>query len=247
MNCKEMLISVAGKEIKVFMQPGFFCFSNGDTRTHKNAYTELHCIEKGTMEYIINGNKFLTQPGDLIIIPSGVFHSKRILDTEDHSTCIFQVDIKAQKVLWRKLSPDIFTELIKCVREYNSEGKTMKLSSYLALICSYVLEDFSTSLKNVQDRKFQIYEFFYNNYHLEVQISDLAKILNLSQKQTERSVLKYTGRHFRNELAYRRIEAAKHILKTENITIREAAERVGYKSYSGFWKAFKIYGSDGRE
>ncbi len=241
---KETLINIAGKETTIFMQDGFFSFFDTDTSTHKNAYTELHCIEKGTMEYVIDGESFLTQPGDLIVIPAGVFHSKRILDTEKHSACIFQVDIKVENVLKHKLSPDIFTELIKCAREYSNEGKSLKLSSYLALVCSHIVEEIPKPLGNVQDRRFLIYEFFYNNYHLEAHISDLARMLNLSQKQTERSVLQYTGRHFRNELAYRRIEVAKHLLETENITLREAAERVGYKSYSGFWKAFKMYGGN---
>ena len=55
--------------------------------------------------------------------------------------------------------------------------------------------------------------------------------------------MKYTGRHFRGELTYRRIEAAKYLLATEKIKLREVAERVGYKSYSGFFKAYKAYES----
>lgn len=242
-NNKEILINVAGKNIKVFMQGNFFEFSVTDVNVHKHGYTELHCVESGTFEYVIDGQRLIAGPGDLVVIPAGAFHSKRAQNTDEFRVCVFQANIKKERAVKYMLSRDIFTELMRYVGEYQKSKSAVKFSAYLALICSYIIDDAKELTLNIPDREFLIYEFFFNNYHLDVTLADLAKIVNLSEKQTERIVIKYTGRHFRNELAYRRIEAAKYLLETENITLREAAERVGYKSYSGFWKAYKAHDS----
>lgn len=238
---KEILINLAGNDIKVFMQHNFFEASALDSSVHKHGYTELHCIQRGTVEYIINGERLLAEPGDLVVIPAGNFHSKRPRDEKDFGACIFQVSVGCKHIEKHRLSVDLFSSLINIVGEYNKEQGTVKLSAYLALICSYIVDNSERKIHKITDREFLIYEFFFNQYHLDVTLSDLAKILNLSEKQTEREVMKYTGRHFRAELAYRRIEAARYLLATEKIKLNEAAERVGYKSYSGFFKAYKAY------
>lgn len=241
---KEIRINVAGRDMKVFMQDDFFDFFDVDTGVHKHGYAEIHCIESGTMEYVVDGQRMTVEAGDLVAIPAGVFHGKRIMGEGRRCACVFQVNLDVKSVARYKISPDIFTELIRCIGEYKRSGNAVKLSAYLSLVCSYLLEGRDDPIVAVQDRQFLICEFFYNNYHLDVTLGDLSKVLNLSEKQTERMVLQYTGRRFRKELSYRRIEAAHHILETEKITLREAAERVGYKSYSGFFKAYREFGGE---
>lgn len=238
---KEIRINLAGNDIKVFMQHNFFEASALDSTVHKHGYTELHCIQRGTVEYVINGKRLVAEPGDLIVIPPGNFHSKHPKNENDFGACIFQVSLGCDQAEKHRLSVNIFNELINLVGEYKKNHGTAKLSAYLALICSYIVKSSENQIHKIVDREFLIYEFFLNQYHLDVTLSDLAQILNLSEKQTEREVMKYTGRHFRGELAYRRVEAAKYLLNTEKIRLREAAERVGYKSYSGFFKAYKTY------
>lgn len=238
---KEILINVAGNEIKVFMQNNFFEVSVTDVSVHKHGYTELHCVESGTIEYVIGTEHLALEPGEMVVIPAGTFHSKHPKGEDEFRVCIFQVNVSRGRAEKYEISRDIFTELIHCAAEYKKSKNAVKLSAYLSLVCSYIVEDAKNPVVNILEREFLVYEFFLNLYHKDVTLSDLAKVLNLSEKQTERAVIKYTGRHFRNELAYRRIEAAKYLLSTENITLKEAAERVGYKSYSGFWKAYKAY------
>ena len=239
---KQLTLNVGGREIKFFMQGDFFGYSASSTIMHKNACTEIHCIECGEVEYTVDGDSFSASAGELIAIPPGVFHQKRISQSEPMRICIFQIDFPIAQVVRRTLSPDIYSGLRRSTEEYNKEKITQRLAAYLALICSYAIDGAAERITPVQDRSFLIREFFYNRYYLDATLSELAAVLNLSEKQTERCVLKYTGRKFREELAYRRIEAAKHIIKTEGITLAEAALRVGYRSYSGFWKAFNVYG-----
>ena len=46
---------------------------------------------------------------------------------------------------------------------------------------------------------------------------------------------------FRRQIVTKRIEYAYMLVKNEGISLARAAERVGYQSYSGFWKALQSY------
>ena len=89
------------------------------------------------------------------------------------------------------------------------------------------------------DEGYIICEFFSNHYNGVIKVSDLAKTLGFSEKQTERLVLKFTGRTFKQELVSRRMEMARYLEKNTNMTMTEIALYVGYNSYNGFWKAYK--------
>ena len=92
----------------------------------------------------------------------------------------------------------------------------------------------------VAKREFIIYEFFENRYNEDVTVFDLARELNLSEKQTSRLVEMYIGVGFSKALTNYRLNAAKQLLTSDkSLTMSTVAELVGYRSYSGFWKAFK--------
>ena len=71
-----------------------------------------------------------------------------------------------------------------------------------------------------------------------MELSDLAAELFLSEKQCGRVLRAVTGRNFRQELTRYRMDAALELQKQGELSLAEIAERVGYRSYSGFWKAF---------
>ena len=133
-------------------------------------------------------------------------------------------------------------ELCAQLHRAEQNGNCARVREYLALILSAAVCD-SGALRSVRDKKLIIEDFFENNYNKEVTLSDLAEELELSNVQTERQIAKYLGTTFRKAIAEKRIEAAKHILATEKITLAEVAERVGYRSYCGFWKAFRTENS----
>ena len=76
-------------------------------------------------------------------------------------------------------------------------------------------------------------------HYADATLSDLAKALCLSEKQTERVVLKHTGKNFRRNITKKRIEVAKALLEKNELSKKEIAEYVGYNSYGGFFKALK--------
>ena len=83
--------------------------------------------------------------------------------------------------------------------------------------------------------------FFSRRYAEPVTVADLAEVLMLSEKQTEREVRRRTGLPFRRTLLHFRMSAADSLLSSTACSKNEIAERVGYRSYSGFWKAYRAY------
>ena len=82
--------------------------------------------------------------------------------------------------------------------------------------------------------------FMETHYRDEISVEDLAKYLNLSPRHTNRFLKEYMKTSFNEFICRYRIELAKTFLMEFDVPVKDVAERVGYKSYNGFLKAFKI-------
>ena len=93
---------------------------------------------------------------------------------------------------------------------------------------------------NESDFRTQIIQvFFVKNYTFDITLGDLAAILKLSEKQTGRLVKKACGTDFQSYLTELRLKNAKRLLKETDDELQKIAEDIGYKSYNGFYLAFK--------
>lgn len=233
----EFCIFYKEKNVKIFSQKGFFSQGLTTTTLHRHHYPEIHLIEQGNVEYLVNDERISVHAGDMLAIPADTFH--RCYPTcESVNIIAFQVDYPIFSCTVKKSIPGFLSAFKSEIAYAHGKGICGKIPAYLTLICGEIFEENKNKLMLVQDRKFIIHEFFHQNYDRDVALSDLAKELNLSEKQTERLVKEYTGNTFRQEISNRKIQAAKHLLSAEEITLSEAAIQVGYQSYSGFWKAF---------
>jgi AraC-like DNA-binding protein len=233
----EFRIYYKDKDVKIFVQKGFFRQGLTTTTLHRHYYPEIHLVEQGNVEYLVNDKRISMHPGDMLAIPADTFH--RCYQTcEPVNIIAFQVDYPILSCVVKKSIPGFLSTFKSEIENAHAKGICGKIPAYLTLICGEIFEENENKLMFVQDRKFIVHEFFQQNYDRDVALSDLAKELNLSEKQTERLVKEYTGNTFRQEISYRKIQAAKHLLAAEDITLSEAAGQVGYQSYSGFWKAF---------
>ena len=189
MSNYEFTIHVDETEVKIFTQLGFFNHDAITTNLHKHHYTEIHLIETGQLEYLVDDSRITVCAGELLVIPEKTFHKCYPTNTEA-SFIAFQLNQSFSAPIVHTSIPGIFSRLRDEISSAANTGMCGKIPAYLSL------------------------------------------------KQTERLIVEYTGNTFRKEMAQKRIEAAKHLISTENITLAEAAEQVGYHSYSGFWKAF---------
>ena len=236
----ELKIHLADSEHRAFLQRGFFEHDVGSTILHNHRYCEIHIVRKGNVEILLEGKHITLCQNEGIVIPVGMYHARKCENADETSICAFQTDLdvnKAEKVYLGNVTELLFSEIDR----YNKSGECRQLQSLLSLVCSYFFSGKASEPIPMIDREFIIYEFFANNYDKDVSLSDIALQLRLSEKQAERLIIKSTGMSFRRQIVTKRIENAKMLVKTEGITLAKAAERVGYQSYSGFWKALQAY------
>ena len=135
---------------------------------------------------------------------------------------------------------------------FNEGGlSSIKLRLYFSLIMLELTDDLIAENKNnnyaIDDsselaeknlRRIIIEDYINQYYNTPISINSLSKVLYLSTKQTERIVTLEMNSSFKNLVIKLRLETAMHYLKETNLSITEVAQKVGYRSYNGFYRVF---------
>ncbi|MBE6731913.1 MAG: helix-turn-helix domain-containing protein [Ruminococcaceae bacterium] len=242
----ETTIYLGKKTFNVIMQSGFYERKKLTTDVHKHRYGEIHLISGEGAIYEIDGKILEIEGNSGVYIPPLVFH--RCLNAKGNTHCIaFQlVGAEYSELSVKNFPQSVVGGLIKSADMFFKNGSEDELILYLSLIVSgFNKAEGEKAITAVKNREFLIYEFFANNYKKDITLKDLADELHLSEKQASRIIEKYTGNNFRTEILKRKMEAAKYLMESKNLSLEEVASEVGYSSYGGFWKAFKdVYGKD---
>ncbi len=93
------------------------------------------------------------------------------------------------------------------------------------------MSEFDTIVYRVED-------YFNEHYMEDVSLKELLTVLHFSEKQLRRIIKKTVG-GFNEHLIKIRLKNAKKFLKKTKMDVKSVAEAVGYKSYNGFYLAFK--------
>jgi len=220
---------------RAFLQDGFFDHAPPSASLHRHDFGEIHLITDGGMDFEVAAGVLHLVAGEALFVPAGVYHRRISCDAA----------LRHLAFQWEgALTGERCRIPAQLVREYFATAEQKSDSAALRAMLLYLISRFdqgqSVPLTPTPDRGFIIREFFDNHYHRNVTLEELAGLLSLSPKQTARIVEQYTGHTFRKEITAKRIEAAS-LLMQSGMSAREAALRVGYTSYSGFWKARRKY------
>ena len=159
--------------------------------------------------------------------------------SEDAVHLAFQIEHKAPEFVQKHISPSILSALSEEIDAALATGNYLTVSPYLSLICCKLINGETEAATPITDYAFLIYEFISNRYNENIRISDLAKELNLSEKQAQRLVKKHTGKTFGHLLTEKRMAMADALFDGSEFLKSDVCERVGYQSYGGFRKAYK--------
>ena len=94
---------------------------------------------------------------------------------------------------------------------------------------------------SMHSRYFHIEMWFADNFANQITEEDLAQDISLSTRQLSRVFADVYGMSFTEKLAEVRLHRAAQLLEETKLSIEEVALSVGYKSYSGFNRAFVKY------
>ncbi len=208
---------------------------------HKHYYAEVHLMLAGSVVLTVENAVYRIEQGDMLIIPQGAYHTREPQGT-DVRTIAFQIDLPecrevARGTLPLALMEDFFGELSTVTEKTDHT----RLLAYISLAVSTLTGAFYEETAEKTDDSLLIEEFFFRRYDRDVTVKELAEVLHLSEKQTRLTVKKHTGRTFREELIHTRMKVAHDLAEHTGLPLADIAEKVGYQTYSGFWKRYKTY------
>ena len=245
---KELIINVDGKERKCFLQTGFYSHTRYKSlEFHRHSYPEIHIFVNCKAKFITEERTFSLNDGDVVMVPREVIHAYKMGEDENSLHCTFQLDVPCDKVIIKSLPRDFTLEFLGRAAAIDKENMTADHSSvvpYLSFIGTSLTQNRKSLPNQVSDYAFLIREYMEHNYPKNITLEELSRQLCVSKKQTERLMLKHTGNTFLEELTLIRMKAADSLLKVDcSMSLTKIAPRVGYQSYSGFYKAYKKYKS----
>lgn len=236
----EIFLNIGNKKYRLFLQPGFYSDVPPTDRIHKHNYAEIHIVIDGTTLFAIGDERYEASKSTMLVIPAGVYHSA--LSNRNTVHTAFQIDADINAFAHYKLEDSLLSAFCDELKRCAEGGDHTGISAYIMILCRFFLREAITEVRKIGDYSFLISEFFSNNYARDVYLCDLAQQLHLSNRQTERLVIEYTGNTFREELTATRVNMAKYLLKHTDMSLGEISSYVGYRSYAGFWKAMKKHG-----
>ena len=220
--------------VKIFSQ--LAPLSIGASPLHSHQYAEIHIFLAGSGEYTVEGVTCSLSVGDALLIPAGQLHAT----STKEGSCVFvmQADVVAREV--RHLSlPETMRDVLLHA-ESDAADRIVPVLMYL--MASFSDRAFYTVSAN-DDYAFIIHEYIEQNYHRPLHLSDLAAELHLSERQTQRIILRLFGRSFSELLSGHRASVAARLAATTDMPWSEIAAYVGYETYSGFRRSFRRHGS----
>lgn len=219
---------------KVFIQYPLINIKNTTKIIHNHRYVEFHIVFGGNIKMLIDNKEYTFSSGTVYSIPEGVYHC--CIDLEPQTQIVaFQAEIGLNTFEQHSINPMFIKEMINILSKENFRLNCSKISSLFSFVISNFFQPIQ--MKPSKDYAMQIYEFISKNYNQNVTVSNLAKKLYLSDKQTERLVKKYTGYTFNKALINYRIKVADFLEKNTAMNKSKISNHIGYSSYSGYWKA----------
>lgn len=238
----ELSFKMIERDYKAFLQDGFYVSPKTDTSLHKHNYTEIHVLGEGRAEFLIDNRPITVNGPAILTIPAPMMHCCTYQDEHLLHTA-FQTDCQADQLRTYPIAEGMVKAFLEEIQRSQLTGNYSTVAFYIPLFCNCYHRE-PLAVTEIKDYNFLISEFFILNYDKDVYLADLAEQLHISERHAERLVLQYTGHSFREELVAVRMRIAHRLMQRENASLEQIAKYVGYRSYSGFWKAVKRYESE---
>lgn len=210
--------------------------------THKLNSNDLTLVIKGTLEYTVDGKKYILKDGDMIFIPVGSICSRAsTLDNVDYISFNFTTDNEIHLPIYCEdaIHTEIFIlisafDRIKSRAYYDNKEK---ISHILACIIS-VLEDRIRS-RNYSPLTLKILKYIHTNIDKKITLADISELTFFSPIYCDTVFKRETGKSIIDYLLDERIERAKNLLLEEGMTLSRISELVGFNDYNYFSRVFK--------
>lgn len=209
----------------------------GASPLHSHPYAEVHVFIEGEGEYHVEGMRYTLARGDALLIPAGRLHATAT--SEGSLVFVLQTDLERDAVQRCALPPSMLLPLA------SADGE--QIGEMIPALC-YLVASFSEvalySVRQNDDYAYLIHEYVEQNYHRPLRLRDLAEVLHLSERQTQRIIRSLFGMSFSEFLGAHRASVAERLAATTDMPWARIAEYVGYETYSGFRRAYRRHDAE---
>lgn len=126
------------------------------------------------------------------------------------------------------------------LNKLNSENnKTIAEALFYSFICSYVYENsFTKSVNSTQEILPKIVEYIYENIEDEIDLNELSAEIGYTRRKLSHLFIKHTLNSLPAFINLLRIDRAKSLLKTTNLSITQISQKSGFNSIRSFNRQF---------
>jgi len=230
--------------------------------SHQHGFYELHYIFGGKGTLICGGKSLPLYPGVLYLNGRNISH-EQLTDSADimmeysvsfdiqpsgNSKNSFTAGLSGMELWYGEDKNEIdvlFREIERELEEKKPGGVTV-IRNLLSAVFIKMLRNFSAE-DNSHDtfaslpgdrRKFIMDEAFIYDYR-DMTLTSLARILNLSERQTIRDIREYYGMTFTDFRRQSRLSAAARFLAENKLSVPEISEKVGFTGIPYFRRLFR--------
>jgi len=232
---------ISGGSGSVLMDDGVYAVETGDLVLirpeckHKMDLGEGQCLRRITFLFFLSGEEKTDAESRYLLAPF------------EQAPAFLKVPHMVDRL---PEIPIIQKELAEQQPCFRLRIRTAMIGLFIAMARAFDAQlCYAGSVKNVyptdvdKNRAQKIEDILHNYEYQNMTCSEIAKKLNLSQRQLERILQKLYHKDFRTLRLELRMDTANALLEEGSLTMEEIAEKLGYSSVPAFYAAYrKFYG-----
>lgn len=215
---------------------------------HLHQCFEIIIIKRGMMNIIVDGNSFILQGNEALLIFPNQIHSLESTDSE-HLLCIFSprlvqaysTRVTEKKPINNKFYPDDY--LINALDKLDINSSTAEKKGVLYSLCAQFDKTANYALRRTDDEKllFKMFSFVEEQFCNDCSLEALAENIGYNYSYLSRYFKKIVGISFNAYVNHYRLSHACYLLENSDTPILQCAYESGYISLRSFNRNFKDY------
>ena len=231
----------------------------------KRNYYMMHVVRNGKGMCNINGEVHYIEENDAMLVYPGMEYSF-VADPEEGCTllwigfvgmraeeCVMHCGFSRDNVVRRTGYVQQMEDLVEKMLEVKEMtfANDLRRNGILKLFFAQLIDEYNSELSKQQVKKEQTAEaseyiksaisYIAKNYSQNIKINDLADYVGVNRSYLASSFKKATGYSPKEYLLSLRMERAKSLLETTDMTINGISNAIGYSDQLAFSRMFKRY------
>lgn len=249
------------------VKPDFHCHHtityepSGRYDLHCHSHYEIYFFLSGRVSYLIEGRRYVPQPGSVLVVPSNAFHGVRVESDEPYDRYAVHfmpsvIPIEHQKQLLSIFAdpgscyypnveefqlPVCFEQILDC-RHLPESIQDMSLSITVQnLLCRILYMSMTVSnatpLTQTHPVVVDILQYLNENVGVPVSLDSLSQRFFISKHHLNKIFRAATGTTVGDYMQHKRIHLARQLIAQGRSPV-QAGQEAGFQDYSAFYRAY---------